>query len=194
MHIPAGVQRDLRALTDALDGPDADLSGSITALASSARLAVESFLGMALLIASGPRDIVLTAYDDGADPAQARTSLFLASPPTGGAAPESIVTGVVLYARVPGAFVDLAADARWLDDTAAVSVDQHLPAPTDTAPSTLLGDRSTVNQALGVLLARGATLEEAAAALEERARAGIVTVVGAAQGILAELESSPPED
>ena len=53
-----------------------------------------------------------------------------------------------------------------------MSLYQHLPTPTDTTPNNLLGDQSTINQALGELLARGDTPEDAKAALEARARAG----------------------
>lgn len=189
MPIPAALERDLRALTDALDGPDADLSGSIAALASSARRAVGSYLGLSVLITVGPDDVALTLYDD--NPSQARTSIYLASP-AGEPAAERIVTGVVLYARVPGAFVDLAADAGWLDATRVVRVDEHLPARADSSASTYLLDQSTVDQAIGVLLARGATLDGARVALAERARAGRTTRAEVARRILAELDEGPP--
>ena len=103
-----------------------------------------------------------------------------------------IVTGVVLYARVPGAFVDLAADAGWLDATRVVRVDEHLPARADSSASTYLLDQSTVDQAIGVLLARGATLDGARVALAERARAGRTTRAEVARRILAELDEGPP--
>ena len=196
MPLPAALQRDLQALTDALDGPDADLSGSIATLAASARLAVESYLGLSVLVGSGSDpgsdDVVLTVYDDDADPAHARTSLLLTPPATGAPATGPIVTGVVLYARAPGAFVDLAADARFLDLAGAVDLDRHLPAPASSAASTVLADQSVVNQALGVLLARGNTLEGARVALGERARVERVPTVGAARRILAELDGDAP--
>ncbi|HEY0118000.1 MAG TPA: hypothetical protein VGC04_04395 [Cellulomonas sp.] len=194
MHIPAALGRDLRALNDALDSPDADLTGSITALASSARLAVESYLGLSLLVPAAPDQLLLTAYDDGADPAQARTSLFLTLPPAPGTAVASVVVGVVLYARVPGAFVDLAADARWLDIAGVVDLDRHLPAPAETTPATYLGDQSAVNQALGVLVAGGRTLDDARSALAEQARADEMTTADAARRILAELDRNPPRE
>ncbi len=114
--------------------------------------------------------------------------------PTTDAACLAAVVGVVLYARVPGAFVDLAAEARWLAVAGAVRLDQHLPPPAEMATSTYLGDQSAVNQALGVLLAGGETLEGAQAALEERARTGRTTTVAAARRILAELEGGSSQE
>ncbi len=188
MHLPATVQQDLQALTDALDDPDADLSGSFTRLAASVRLTVQSYLGLSLLVASGPDDTVLTVFDDVADRSLARTSLFLALSATEGSTDEPTLTGLVLYAGTPGAFVDLAADAAWLDVAHALSLDHHLPAPTDTTPSTFLGDRSTINEALGVLLSDGTTLQHARAELHHRAQDGRVSDVSAARRILAELD------
>lgn len=190
MHIPAALQRDLRALTDALDRPDADLAASLAELVASARLAVGSYLGLSLLVGS---EIGLSVFGDTADPSHASTSLFLGLSPTGGAKEESTVLGVVLYAGVPGAFVDLAADAGWLGVGGEVRLDQHLPAPTDPTSSTYLADQSTINQAIGVLVGGGATLEEARARLDEHARSGRVTRVAAASRILDELEGSPPQ-
>lgn len=187
MHLSGALQRDLRALSDALDLPEGDLLGLVTELAASVRLAVESYLGMSLLIASTP-DLALSVFDDAADPPRALTSLFLGLSPPGDVPAESTVLGVVLYARVPGAFVDLAADAQWLGATGAVRLDEHLPAPTDGAPNTYLEDLSTVNQALGVLVAGGSTLDEARARLDDHARADGATRVAAARRVLAGLD------
>ncbi len=192
MQMPAALQRDLQALTDALDDPDADLAGSFTQLAASVRLTVESYLGLSLLVASWPDDTVLTVFDDFADRSLARTSLFLALSAAATSTDEPTLTGLVLYAATPGAFVDLAVDAAWLEVAHALSLDHHLPPPTDTTPSTVLADRSTVNQALGVLLSRGATLQRARAELRRRPEDGQVSEVGVARRILAELEEDSP--
>ena len=188
MHIPAALQRDLRALTEALDHSDADLSESLAQLAASVRQAVASYVGMSLLNTGTSQDIVLTVFEDDAERSLARTSIFLALLPTG--AGDASVTGIVLYASRPGAFVDLAADARWLGVPDMVSLDLHLPAPPATR-STVLEDRSTIDQALGVLLAGGATPHGAKVALAERARTEQVTEAGAARRVLAELDSGP---
>lgn len=96
----------------------------------------------------------------------------------------------MLYAITPGAFVDLAADARWLYVASDVRLDEHLPAPTDPTPTTYLDDQSTIIQALGVIVAAGATLDEATARLGEHARSGQVTTLSAAHRILAGLEGT----
>ncbi len=189
MPIPASMQRDLRALSDALDDPDADLSGSIAQLAASVRLTSASYLGLSLLVASSPEDLVLPVFDEASDRSMARTSLFMSLSPSDGSSDEPTLTGIVLYAATPGAFVDLAADARWLDLADSLSLDQHLPAPADATPTVLL-DRSAINQALGVLLARGITLEQAKVDLAGRADGGRMSRVDAARGILAEVEGS----
>ncbi len=97
---------------------------------------------------------------------------------------------IVLYAANPGAFVDLAADLAVLTGTALHEflLDRHLdgafgPArPTD--PGRVL-DASVVDQAMGVLLDRGWTPEQARRGLRRRATDG--DLVAAAEALLADL-------
>lgn len=198
MRVPTALERDLRALSAALDGADADLVALLTDLAGSVRGVVESYLGLAVLV--GPAaDGAPGILDEGCDLSPARASLFVGAPATSEPLPPWVPVGVVLFARTPGAFVDLAADASWLGIGAHVRLDEHVPLPAGWAagagvavgrtPHTYVSGQGAINQALGVLVAGGATLEEARAALGSRARGAGVTAAAAARGLLAELDA-----
>ncbi|NYI42769.1 hypothetical protein [Demequina lutea] len=189
MHIASALQKDMRALTSALDRPNADLSQSLSRLTTSARSAVESFLGLSLLVPSAP-GTGFRVFAAGADPDLARASLFLGLYEADPGAHEFATIGVVLYARTPGAFVDIAADALWLGMAGEVQLDAHLPVPTDPTPATYLQDESTINQALGVLVEGGATLDGARAGLGQRARSSHQTTASAARRVLDELKGT----
>lgn len=74
------------------------------------------------------------------------------------------VVVLVLYAAVPGAFVDLAADLAWItgQDNTDFHLDEHLDLPTGAPAETSLAAMSMINQAIGVLLGRGRTPDQAA--------------------------------
>lgn len=80
---------------------------------------------------------------------------------------------IVLYAHNPGAFTDLAADARTvLGAGGDIVMDGHLPPPTASATDASaadLADRSTIDQAVGFLIGQGHPPEEAMVELRRRA-------------------------
>lgn len=86
---------------------------------------------------------------------------------------------ILLYALNPGAFTDLAVDARTatgLEDD--VVIDGHLPPPTPFAAHRSLeavADRSTINQALGLLIGEGYPPARAQTELTRRAAAAGVS-------------------
>jgi hypothetical protein len=101
----------------------------------------------------------------------------------------------VLYAATPGAFVDLAADLSYalgLDRTHLV-LDQHLIAP--TAGSGMgLDTQSAINQAIGVLIGGGHTLESARHELDRLASLDSDDLHRAAQAVLASVLAPPAGD
>jgi len=76
---------------------------------------------------------------------------------------------LVLYAGRAGAFVDLAADLALLTgtDLGDVVLDRHLTPPPNGGP--VLERESIINQAIGVLIGRGRTPQQAWAHLDTRA-------------------------
>jgi hypothetical protein len=165
-------------------GDDSALTDSLTALAVDAQTAVSSYLGLRLTLFLDGWPVTLTAFGD-IDGACPVTSLRLALSSMGrGFDPGS---RVVLYAKTPGAFVDLAADVAYLQrvrgledagNAADGSGDGHQPAvaldadlPPDSVISGLsgLGEYKIINQAVGVLIERGHSPEHARAVLRRAA-------------------------
>jgi hypothetical protein len=98
---------------------------------------------------------------------------------------------VILYASVPGAFVDLAADLGWLTgrDHSSHFLDRHLTRPADGTAS-VVRVSSAINQAVGVLIGTGRTPEDAHHYLVARAVAGGVALHEAATTLLYGLPES----
>jgi hypothetical protein len=183
VEITAVVAADLAALTEALEEPGADLATTLDQLAADAKLAVGTFLGLTVRVTIGDRLSNLTAFEAGAVPGDIRASLLM--PLQDGVNGESIEAGtdLVLYAGTPGAFTDLAADLAWLSgrDLTEFALDQHLVVPErDGADG--LSALSLINQAIGVLIARGRTPEQAESDLNARAaRGGVDRHIAAGQ-------------
>lgn len=189
MDTPKPMSTQLEALTNALEDPRVDLQAVVAALATDVTAAVPSFLGLAMTLLLDNHPVTVTAIDtDVADAAGA--SLRLPLEPIAGAAPGSFV---VFYAGRPGAFVDLAADTRYaysLDG--AVVLDGHLAAepqagihPAGTGPD----EMTMINQAIGVLIARGYLPEEAHHELLRRADSNRHGLPGAAEDLLTETDN-----
>jgi len=181
------LSEQLEALTNALEDPGVDLQAVVAALAADVTAAVPSFLGLTMTLLLDGHPVTVTAID--ADlAAAAGASLKLPLDPLAGAAPGS---SVVFFAGRPGAFVDLAADTRYaygLDGD--VVLDGHLTSLSRAAeghPGVNGSDEmSLINQAIGVLIARGYLPEEAHDELLRRAADHGHGLSGAAEDLLTE--------
>ena len=190
----ATLAAELEILTAALDDPGTDVADSLRWLALSAAAAITSYLGLSVLVARSDPPLAFTVLADGVTAGDAQTSLHVVVPGVGVRAGRLAVT-VTLYASAPGAFVDLAADLAWLTKRplSDFTMDRHLAIPTGAVSGNSLRAASLVNQAIGVLIGRGYTPEQALGHLDaEAARAGTDHRV-VAQRILARL-SAPDED
>jgi hypothetical protein len=171
VEIDAALAAELAVLTEALDDPGADIAENLLRLATDARAAVASYRGLMVLIPGADPPIAFTAFDDGAKTGDIRTSLMLASATVNDDSLPRV--SLVLFAAVPGAFVDLAADLTWMAGQPLTSVvlDQHLPVRVDDHDHAgdTLQKASVINQALGVLIGRGCTPEQADLELAARA-------------------------
>jgi hypothetical protein len=191
MHvtIPPALAADLVLLTDALDHPTADIGATIAALASDAATAVPSYVGLSVRIQLDDDVAELTTLDEESRIRGVATSLRI---PVG--SEPSSVDGVglmlVLYASAPGAFVDLAADLAWLTGRplADMRLDDDL-AGLFLRPARSLRARSTIDQALGVLIDQGLTPEHARAQLAGRAAEAGSQLASAALALLASIPS-----
>lgn len=169
MEINAALAAELALLTEALDDPGADVAGSLLRLATDARGAVASYRGLMVVIARSDPPVTFAAFADGAESDEIRTSLMVTSATmTQDSLPR---VSVILFAAVPGAFIDLAADLAWMTDRPLTDVilDQHLSVRVDGHGRDTLQKASAINQALGVLIGRGYTPEQADLELAARA-------------------------
>jgi hypothetical protein len=186
--IPPGLAAELALLTEALDLPDVGVAETLTRLATDARTAVESYLGLSVAITAHEKTFDLIFLNADARPEQITTSLLvpLAVPADGGAASIALI----LYAETPGAFVDLAADLVWITGRPAgdFTLDEHRSLPTNSTAR--FSDLSSINQALGVLIEQGSTPEQAERELTARAATARIELAAAAALILAAL--TPP--
>ena len=197
MEINAALTGVLTALSEALEDPGADVSETLQLLAADARAAVPSYLGVAVMMTVSGEPLVMTAMEDGTRPVDVRTSLRIpldnsvTSART--AARTTTDVALVLFASTPGAFVDLAADVIWLSgrDPSHVVVDGHLELAEQADDASALAAISTMNQAIGVLIARGFPPEQAQQQLDRLAAAGGFARIEAARAILAELVAPP---
>lgn len=187
MEITAALVADLAILTQALDEPAGDIVENLRQLAADAKRAVASFLGVTVRCAGLDRPLTFTVLEPAAAPADVRASLMLPLPRTGVAAR----VDVIMYAARPGAFVDLAADVAWMTggELTGVAVDEHLGAagPADTAD--WIRSASMIDQAVGALIGRGHTPEDARDHLAANAVAFGIGVEAAAHTVLAGLAS-----
>lgn len=193
MDITAALAADLAILTEALDGSRADLAEALRQLTADVRLAVPSYVGLTVAASAGGAPLNLTALEPFADPADAVTSLLMPLSDDG-ADGRSGPLVAILYAGRPGAFVDLAADLSWLTGRPLTDfeIDGHLPVPAPDASGSVVRSASLINQAIGVLIGRGYTPEDADREIDARATAAGHTRVEAADTILTELAGGDP--
>jgi hypothetical protein len=184
VDIPHRLTAQLGGLSDALDEPGADLEAMLAVLADDLITAVPSFLGLTMTMAMDGEDVILHLFPpEGAG--SVVTSLLL---PLSALGHSGTGGDIVFYATQPGAFVDIAADARFaFNMDGQVILDEHLPSPDDpAAQSGIFGHSrvSTINQAVGLLLDRGHTPQDARDILQRRADQDGIPVYRAAQGML----------
>lgn len=192
MEISAPLAADLAILNEALDDPEVDLTEILLSLARTALDAVNSYIGLSVLIEVESRAMTLTAFQATKGPADVATSLSASLPLSQGEAsafPANVDITLVLFAAVPGAFVDMAADLEWLgaggiDGPPSVGLDKHLdPVPVSEIASSL-GEYTVVNQAIGALIGQGKTPEQAEHQLVlDAARNGADIAVAAAASL-----------
>ncbi len=186
----------LTMLTEALEDPDVDFRRSLTQFADQMRLAVPSCLGISVTMTTSRSGVQLEAMDNVIAHDGIRSSLMI--PAT------AVLTGLgttraqedpditlILYAGVPGALVDLAADLGWLTGLAGSDfvLDQHLTGPQSADVG--IDVDSVINQAIGMLLGRGRTPEQAEMIIASRATAEGISRQATATAILEELSRTP---
>jgi hypothetical protein len=184
--IPLALAADLALLTEALDLPGTDIATTMAALASDAATAVTSYVGLTVRLGTGDTGAVLTTLDDDSAGALITTSLRIPlGRGTWPARGEGTAIVLILYAAAPGAFVDLAADLAWLTGVAIdeMHLDDDLPGGV-RRPMRSLRTESTINEAVGVLMNGGSTLDQARADLDARAAADGVPLHSAALAVL----------
>lgn len=170
MEINAGLAAELAILTEALDDPGSDVAESLLHLSADARTAVASYLGVMVVIARTDPPIAFTAFEEGVEDGAIRSSLMLVPARVGHDGCVSRVS-LILFAGAAGAFVDLAADLSWMTGRrlADVILDQHLSVLVGRPAAGTLRAASAVNQAVGILVGRGYTPEQANRELDARA-------------------------
>ena len=194
MKISAALAADLGILTAALDEPGADVLHSLHRLGVDAQAAVPTYLGLSVTVDGSDPPFTFTIFEeDAADGVGASLSLTLPGVGEGWAAPS---VALVLYARTPGTFVDLAADLAWLTGRppSDFALDQHLSAPAGSDAGTSLRAASVINQAIGVLIGRGYTTRQAHSKLDTQADGAGTDRYTTAQSILDTLTAEDPAD
>ena len=185
MKIGAALAADLDILTATLDETGADVLHTLSQLGVDAQAAVPTFLGLLVTVDGSDPPFTFTILKDGAVADEVRSSLRLRLPGVGdGESSLSVV--LILYAATPGTFVDLAADLAWLTGRPLNDfvLDQHLPGPSRPDAGTYLRTGSAINQAIGVLIGRGYTPEQADRELDTQGERASIERHAIAQFIL----------
>jgi hypothetical protein len=176
VDLSTGLISQLQELTLSLGGDDHAMGNSLVALMVDLEVAVPSYCGLQLTITQHGFPVVLTTFAaefEGTVATSLRLPFSLLDPVL------EIDSQVVFYARTPGAFVDLAADLtyalratgtadgapndgheghglRQIDSHRnSIELDADLPPGTRVSGLSGLADLSTINRAVGVLIADG---------------------------------------
>ena len=165
MEFPHVLCDQLAELSEALAEPGTDLQAILAVLIDDITAAVPSFLGLTVTLHIDGRTVTITATDPDLA-ARANASIKLPLGPIAGGPAGTII----FYAHDTGAFTDLATSTRRaLNLHGQVVLDGHLHR-IPTLGSTNIHDTTTINRALGVLIARGYPPDQAAAELSRRAK------------------------
>jgi hypothetical protein len=191
VDLSTGLISQLQELTASIGDDDHAVDGLLAALMVDLEMAVPSYCGLQLTITQDGFPVVLTAFGERED--IVATSLRLPLPLLESAL--GVHGRVVFYARTPGAFVDLAADLGYAlgdpgrmdgessdghgrdflrqinGDRSSIELDADLPPPTRVSGLSGLADLSTINQAVGVLIANGHHPDDAHETLRRQAAA-----------------------
>jgi hypothetical protein len=176
---------ELASLSAALDEPGSDIGQGLRLLAAAAAAAVSSYLGLSVVVTRSDSSFTVALLEDGVTVGDIGTSIVLALPGAGDGQGLAAVA-FVLYARAPGAFVDLAADVAWLTGRPLTdfALDEHLTVP--NAPTPLV-EASVINQAIGVLIGRSYTAKQAHRELDTQSAHRATDRLTAAHLILARI-------
>jgi hypothetical protein len=191
VDLPVRLSSHLRDLVASIGADDTALGESVAALDLQLRTAVASYQGLRLTLVLGGWPITLSSFPaiDGESPATSlRLALSLLGP---GFDPDS---RIVFYAGRPGALVDLAADLDYLHHRTRpadppdrpVVLDGDLPPRSTESGLSGLAEYATIHRAIGVLLARGDSPDQAQALLIRAADGAGVTVSDYAARLLHE--------
>jgi hypothetical protein len=183
VELSDAVAADLAKLTRALDEPGVDLETLLRQLSDSCAVAVASYLGFSITIVVGDYPISLALLEDFLDPTEILTSLML---PLGAIEGDGFGGELTLYAGAVGAFVDLAADLSYAlgAEAGVIQLDHHLLPPTQLRGATGLDHLTVQNQAIGILLDRGLSPDDARGEIHRAARLDQVSVDVVAQRLI----------
>lgn len=160
MQLPRSLLAQLDSLSAGFDADGTDLHAILEVLIDDLAEAVPSFTGLTATMRVNGVAVTFTAL---APHAQSTSRASMLLPTADGDSGHSLV----FYATSPGAFAELAADARAASGLdGRIVVDGHLPPP---AHSDGLDEMAEINQAIGVLIEAGHSPAEATAELERRA-------------------------
>lgn len=178
-HGDTSLTSALSALSGGFDDPM--IGHCFAQLTTVLRAAVPSYCGMSITIATEAIPVTVTAPTTGDGPVvEPVTSLVIPLSAIGLAADDELV----LFASVPGAFVDLAADLAHATATELVTfaVDTRLGPPPGSTVG--VGGLGVINQAIGMLIGRGHTPDQARAHIAQIAAHDGHDLTAAAEGVL----------
>jgi len=179
-----------------MDDPSIDLSAELHELGNALGTAVASYLGLAITFQTATGPVRVTDWREQSSFGAVHSSMLLPLPLMCDSAPGSTM---ILYAGIRGAFVDLAADLTWAlgAPPEAFVMDAELAgAPAGASEEIISGlaGFSLVNQAIGVLINRGFSHDEAHDELRRLAAHPESSLLLAAEGVLASTRATgPPE-
>jgi hypothetical protein len=191
MTMTAAIAAALTVLTEALDDPTTDIAHSLQLLTFDAAAAIESYCGLSVVVPQSDPPLTATMLADGTVADDIRTSLQFRLPGRNDPRRTPAVV-IIVYAGSPGAFVDLAADLAWLTarPPSDFVLDEHVALAVRSTPEGQLHAAAAINQAIGVLIGRGYTPQQADWQLDTQAANNRTDRFAAARHILANIHPS----
>jgi hypothetical protein len=189
VEIPSALAQQLHLLSHESDRED-DFAAALTQVGTDLARVVPSLLAVSLTLGRLGSDVAVTALAPRAE--SSRVAASLAIPLTAG----ELRDALLLQAGDPGAFLVLAEDLAYAGGAShpPPELDRHLTWPTTSSWRSLesvLAELRVVNQAIGVLVDRGLTLDDAVGELERRASATVSTTGAVSRRLLANLPPLP---